>query len=96
MFNVSGIENGEFLEYKGKPLVRSGDDIIYGDLSDKYYVHMIVMGDKKSSKCDVEVPGNILVQLIESSTKAIAKQKPVVGLAEAFEYAEAWLTTKNK
>ena len=96
MLNFEGVTAEEFVEYKGKPIVRQGDDIFYGDLSDKYYVHMIVMGDKKSPKCDAEIPGQILVQLIESSTKAISKQKPVMGLAEAFEYAEAWLNTKNK
>ena len=35
MFELEGIEAGEFLSYKGKPLVRQEDEIIYGDLSDK-------------------------------------------------------------
>lgn len=92
MFKLEGIGTGEFLEYKGKPLVRQGDDIFYGDLSEKKYVYMMVMSDKKSPKGDVLVPATIIVQLIDSETKKPIKQKNITtGLAEAFEYAEAWL-----
>ena len=98
MLNANGIGNEEFLEYKGKPLVRNGDDIYYGNLSDKYYILMSVMTDKKSSVTNEDIPGQILVQLIESETKKPVsdKQKMVNGLAEAFEFAEAWLTRSNK
>ena len=96
MLNAQGIENGEFLEYKGKPLVRQGDDIYYGDMSDKYYVYMMIMSDKKSPKDSSDVPGNVMVQLVESSTKKLEKQKITNGLAEAFEYAEAWLRYNEK
>ena len=84
--------SGKYLEYKGKPLVRQGDDIFYGDLSEKSYVYMMIMSDKKSSKCDSTVPAMIMVQLLDSSTKGIIKQKVVAGgLSEALEFAEAWL-----
>ena len=36
---------GKFLEYKGRPLVRQGDDIYYGDMSDKYYIYMMIMNE---------------------------------------------------
>ena len=92
MFKLEGVGAGEFLEYKGKPLVRQGDDIFYGDLSEKNYVYMMVMSDKKSIKDDTVVPATIIVQLIDSETKKPIKQKNITtGLAEAFEYAEAWL-----
>ena len=91
MFKLEGVESGEFLEYKGKPLVRQGDDIFYGDLSEKHYVYMMIMSDKKSPKCDTTVPGTIMVQLLDSTTKSPVKQKITTGLAEAFEFAEAWL-----
>ena len=96
MFKIEGIENGEFLEYKGKPLVRHGDDIFYGDMSDKYYVYMMVMSDKKSPKGDADVPDTVMVQLLESETKRPEKQKITKGLAEAFEFAEAWLRYNEK
>ena len=96
MFNIEGIGEGEFLEYKGKPLVRHGDDIFYGDLSDKYYVYMMIMSDKKSPKGDASVPDTIMVQLLESETKRPEKQKITKGLTEAFEFAEAWLRYNEK
>ena len=91
MLEVNGAKNNEFLEYKGRPLVRQGDDIYYGDMSDKYYVYMMIMSDKDSPKGAVKVPETIMVQLLESATKKPVKQKITRGLAEAFEFAEAWL-----
>ena len=35
MLNTEGVGSGEYLEYKGIPLVRQGDELIYGDMSDK-------------------------------------------------------------
>ena len=96
MLNAEGIEKGEFLEYKGKPLVRQGDDIYYGDMSDKYYVYMMIMSDKKSPKDGSDVPGTVMVQLLDSATKKPEKQKITNGLAEAFEFAEAWLRYNDK
>ena len=90
MLNAEGITNEEFLEYKGKPLVRQGDDIFYGDLSEKHYVYMMIMADKKTSKGE-DIPGTVMVQLLESATKKPLKHKITTGLAEAFEFAEAWL-----
>ena len=91
MLNTEGIGMDEFVEYKGKPIVRQGDDIYYGDLSEKYYVYMMIMSDKKSPKSDENVPGTIMVQLLDSNTKNPVKQKITNGLTEAFEFAEAWL-----
>ena len=96
MLNAQGVSSEEFLEYKGKPLVRQGDDIYYGDLSDKYYVYMMIMSYKKSPKGDEEVPGTIMVQLLQSETKKPEKQKITNGLAEALDFAEAWLRYNDK
>ena len=96
MLKAEGVGSGEFLEYKGKPLVRHGDDIYYGDMSDKYYVYMMVMSDKKSAKGDVTLPDTVMVQLLESSTKKIEKQKITHGLAEAFVFAESWIRSNEK
>lgn len=96
MLNTEGIGMDEFVEYKGRPIVRQGDDIFYGDLSEKYYVYMMIMSDKKSPKGDVNVPGTIMVQLMDSQTKKPEKQKITNGLAEAFEFAEAWMRYNDK
>jgi len=96
MLNTEGVGMNEFVEYKGRPIVRQGDDIFYGDLSEKYYVYMMIMSDKKSPKSDENVPGTIMVQLLDSQTKKPEKQKITNGLAEAFEFAEAWLGYNDK
>ena len=94
MLDVKGLENNEYLEYKGIPLVRQGDELYYGDLSDKFYIYMMIMSDKETENGDI--PDKIMVQLCESSTKSPKKQKIVAGFKEAFEFAEAWLTSSNK
>ncbi len=96
MLDAKGVNPEEFLEYKGRPLVRQGDDIYYGDLSDKYHVYMMIMKEKSSPKGAEAVPETVMVQLLDSATKAPEKQQITNGLAEAFEFAEAWLTRYNK
>ena len=96
MLNFEGVGIDEFVEYKGRPIVRQGYDIFYGDMSEKYYVYMMIMSENKSPKGDVEVPGTIMVQLLDSKTKKPEKQKITNGLAEAFEFAEAWLRYNDK
>lgn len=97
MLNVSGVKDGEFLEYKGRPLVRQDGDIYYGDLSDEYYICMMILSEKSSSvKADESVPDNVVVQLINSKDKKIEKQTISRGLSDAFETADAWLERYNK
>ena len=97
MLEVNGAKSNEFLEYKGRPLVRQDDDIFYGDLSEKYYIYMMVIQNKKILKGEKEIPGTIMVQLLNSETQKPEKQQIITtGLAEAFDFADAWLTRYNK
>ena len=94
MLKANGVGNGEFVEYKGRPLVRQGEEIFYGDLSEKFYIYMMIMTDKDET--GNSVPDKIMVQLVESETKRPSNQKIVVGFKEAFEFADAWLERFNK
>ena len=97
MLEVNGAKSNEFLEYKGRPLVRQDDDIFYGDLSDKYYIYMMVIQNKKVNKGETELPGTIMVQLLNSETQKPEKQQIITtGLAEALDFADAWLSRYNK
>ena len=96
MLDFEGVTLDEFVEYKGRPIVRQGKDIYYGDLSEKYYVYMMIMSEKKSPKGDVNVPDTIMVQLLDSKTKKPEKQKITYGLAEAFEFGEAWIRYNDR
>ena len=77
MIKANGIQ-GKYLEYNGKPLVREGDEIYYGDMSDKFYLFMLIMTDKKASKLDVTIPDQVMVQILPTDGSGrIEKQKIV-------------------
>ena len=40
-------EKKEFLTYKGKPLVRQGNTIYYGDMADDYVIMMQILAKKE-------------------------------------------------
>lgn len=89
MFNLEGITTEEFLEYKGRPLVRREHDIYYGDLSAKYHVHMIIMSEKEIK--GTTVPDKIVVQLIPKGSIMPEKNIMAMSLQDALETADAWL-----
>ena len=89
MLNAEGVTNEEFLEYKGRPLVRHDADIYYGDMSAKYHVHMIVMSEKEVK--GVQVPNKIVVQLVPNGSIMPEKNIMSTSLVDALETAAAWL-----
>ena len=89
MLNTTGVKNGEYLEYKGRPLVRHDTDIYYGDLSAKYHVHMIIMSEKEIK--GTKVPDKIVVQLIPNGSMMPEKNIMSSSLVDALETADAWL-----
>ena len=68
MLIAEGVKEGEFLEYKGRPLVRKDDDFYYGDLSLDYYVQISVMSEKKA-KNGSDIPDLVVVQLMKKGEK---------------------------
>ena len=95
MLNAKGVDESEFLEYKGRPLVRKDNDIYYGDLSANYHVFMMIMAEKPSSK-GTEVPATVMVQLMAKDSMRPEKQTISKSLADALETADAWLERYNK
>ncbi len=94
MLNSNGVNNNEFVEYKGRPLVRQGDDIYYGDMSDKYYIYMMIMNEADTE--NGTIPTQIMVQLLDSNTKSPKEQKILSGFKDAFDFADAWLERYNR
>jgi hypothetical protein len=94
MLEAEGIASGEYLEYKERPLVRQDVDIYYGDLSDNYYIYMMIMSEVEKDNCTV--PNKILVQLLDSNTKSPKEQKMLSSFKDAFEFADAWLERYNR
>lgn len=88
-------EKSSFPTYKGKPLVRSGDTIYYGSMSDKYVIKLDIKSKKKIG--DLDVADKVTVQLMYTDPD-IRKRKQIVktsekdGLYLALDIADAWLT----
>ena len=95
MLNANGVSNEEFLEYKGRPLVRKDNDIYYGDLSDKYHVFMMIMAEVPSSK-GIDIPATVMVQLLAKDSSRPEKQTVSKSITDALETASAWLDRYNK
>lgn len=90
--NVTGAPEvgGKYLMYKDRPLVREGETICYGDLTEKYILVMEIMSYKAVN--GEELPDTILVQVVESADQnKIYRQGTKQGFYEAFGYGEIWL-----
>ena len=84
----------KFLTYKGKPLVRNGKTLYYGEASEKYVIMMQILATKTVG--DVEVASKVSVQLINtdpevSPRERIVKSSEKKGLYAAMDIAEVWL-----
>ena len=96
MLTAKGIE-GKYLEYCGKPLVRQGNELYYGDMSDKFYLFIFIMKEEVDPKFNIKIPTDILIQILPTdNSNRVEKQKQVKSLTEAFEYGIAWLERANR
>ena len=94
MLIAEGVK-GDFLEYKGRPLVRQDDDLYYGDLSENYHVYLMVISEKKAKNGD-DIPDQVIVQLMKKGENKPEKQTISKGLYDALDTATAWLDRYNK
>lgn len=96
---VKKVKESPFLTYKGKPLVRCGDTIYYGNMSDPFVVKMQIETKKKVNNNDVA--DKISVQLLSTDTD-ISKRKQIIktseknGLYLAMDIADVWLDRAMK
>ena len=82
--------SGKYLMYKNKPLVREGNTICYGDMSEKCILILEIMSYKNEN--GNQVPDKILVQVIDSKDPTkIIKQGAKDGLYNAFTIGVIWL-----
>jgi hypothetical protein len=87
-------EKIKFFTYKGLQLVRCGDVLYYGSMTDDYVAMLQILSKQKTPK--LEVADKIKVYLMSTDEKlnpieAIKKQSEKNGLYEALDLAGAWL-----
>ncbi len=87
-------KKNDFLTYKGKPLVRSGNVLYYGNPSDDFVIMMQIMTSKEFG--DTDVASKVSVQLLSTDPEASIKERVIKssekkGLYAAMDIAEIWL-----
>lgn len=87
-------QKNEFLMYKGKPLVRCGDTLYYGDPSEDYILQLSVISKKQVANEDV--PDMVTVQLMKTDNSIRPSDRIVHkiekrGLYSAMHIGMVWL-----
>jgi len=82
------------LVYKGFPLIRQGNIIYYGNITDKYIIMMQVLETKKVNDLDLSTKVSVQLQLTDPDIKSkdrVVKKSEKNGLYEAMDVASIWL-----
>lgn len=83
----------QHLTYKGKPLLRRGSLLYYGNAEDDYIVSMVVQ--ESTRLIDLDIATNVLVQLQTNTVpgkEKIIKYAERDGLFAALDLGEFWLS----
>ena len=89
----------DFLTYKGKPLVRKGNEIYYGDMSEKYVVKLEILSTKKEGELGLADKVKVLLMLSDTELSLkdrIIKTSEKTGLYEAMDIGAIWLERELK
>lgn len=87
------------LTYKGRPLVRCGNDIYYGSMTDPYIVYLQILTTKKENGIDVADKVHIVLLSTDDSKplpERIARQANKVGLFNALSFGDIMLRGQLK
>ena len=87
-------KKNEFLTYKDKPLVRKGNMIYYGNMSDKYVIVFQILSTKELN--GLEIADRVSVQLVNTDPNVrphdrIAQKTEKKGLYSAMDIGKIWL-----
>ena len=84
----------EFSTYKGKPLVRCGDELYYGSMEERFVSRMQIKTKKNVNGLDIA--DKVVIQLLctdpdLSPRKQLVKSSEKQGLYLALDIADVWL-----
>lgn len=86
--------DNKFLEYKGKPLVRKGNEIYYGDMSESFIVRFEILS--YSDGGNIQAADKVNIQLLDSNTDLdmkdrVKKESTKDNLFDALDLGFTWL-----
>ena len=87
------------LTYKGRPLVRCGNDIYYGSMTDPNIVYLQILTTRKENGIDVADKVHIVLLSTDDSKplpERIARQANKVGLFNALSFGDIMLRGQLK
>lgn len=82
------------LSYKGRPIVRMGGIIYYGDPGEKYVIMMQVLSSEDFKDMKLSRKISVQLHLTDPEVNAvdrIIKRTEKTGMYEAFDIADIWL-----
>ncbi len=91
---MSAKKKSDFLTYKNKPLVRNGNTLYYGNMSDPFVIMFQIISTKKVN--DIEIADKVSIQLLNTDPNAdprdsIVKRSEKNGLYAAMDIGSIWL-----
>jgi len=91
---MSENKESNFLMYKGKPLVRKGDEIYYGQMNERFVIKLQIVS--KTNFNGEEIADQVNVLLIDTTEimnprKSIVKRSEKNGLYQAMDIGAIWL-----
>lgn len=94
MAETKTTKKAKILMFRGRPLLRNGPQIYYGNMSDPYIALLTVTSAKE--KDDLQIADKVFVQILSTNSELrprerVAKKTEKPGLYEALQIASIWL-----
>lgn len=90
---MASVKKKKLLTYKGKPLIRCGDRIFYGELTDKYILVLDILETKDVQ--DIKAATKIKIQLMDNTGEfgkgQVYRKTERENLYKAIDIGEWWL-----
>lgn len=90
---MAAAKKKKLLTYKGKPLIRCGDRIFYGELTDKYILALDILETKDVN--DIKSATKVKIQLMDNTGELgegqVYRKTERENLFKAIDIGEWWL-----
>ena len=90
---MAAVKKKKYLTYKGKPLIRCGDRVYYGNLEDKYILALDILESEDVK--DVKLSTKVKIQLMDNTGELgkgqVFRKAERDSLYKAIDIGEWWL-----